>query len=84
MRDERPLSHVSAPVLATLAAGLALQIALHAVAPQPEAKAQDLTQPPAASLLRRVGSNSVAITLGILASLTAKVHLCCQKADRNR
>jgi hypothetical protein len=52
MRDERPLSHVSAPVLATLAAGLALQIALHAVAPQPEAKAQDLTQPPAASLLR--------------------------------
>jgi hypothetical protein len=52
MRDERPLSHVSAPVLAMLAAGLALQIALHAVAPEPEAKAQDLTQPPAASVLR--------------------------------
>jgi hypothetical protein len=52
MRDERPLSHVSAPVLALLAAGLALQIGLHAVAPEPEAKAQDLTQPPAISLLR--------------------------------
>jgi hypothetical protein len=52
MRDERPLSHVSAPVLALLAVGLALQIGLHAVAPEPEAKAQDLTQPPAASLLR--------------------------------
>ena len=52
MRDERPLSHVSPPVLALLAAGLALQIGLHAVAPEPEAKAQDLTQPPAASLLR--------------------------------
>ena len=52
MRDERPLSHVSAPVLALLTAGLALQIGLHAVTPEPEAKAQDLTQPPATSLLR--------------------------------
>jgi hypothetical protein len=52
MRDERPLSHVSTPVLALLAAGLALQIGLHAVAPEPEAKAQDLTQPPSTSLLR--------------------------------
>ena len=52
MRDERPLSHVSAPVLALLAAGLALQIGLHAVTPEPQAKAQDLTQPPATSLLR--------------------------------
>jgi len=52
MRGERPLSHVSAPVLALLAAGLVLQIGLHAVAPEPEAKAQDLMQPPAASLLR--------------------------------
>jgi len=52
MRDERPLSHVSAPVLALLAAGLALQLGLHAVTPEPRAKAQDLTQPPAASLLR--------------------------------
>jgi len=52
MRVERPLSHVSAPVLALLSAGLALQISLHAFAPEPEAKAQDLTQPPAASLLR--------------------------------
>ena len=52
MRDERPLSHVSLPVLALLAAGLALQIGLHAVTPEPEAKAQDLTQPPATSLLR--------------------------------
>lgn len=52
MRDERPLSHVSPPVLALLAAGLALQIGLHAVTPEPEAKAQDLLQPPATSLLR--------------------------------
>jgi hypothetical protein len=52
MRDERPLSHVSRPVLALLAAGLALQIGLHAVTPEPQAKAQDLTQPPSASLLR--------------------------------
>lgn len=52
MRDERPLSHVSAPVLALLALGLALQIVLHAIAPEPQAKARDLTRPPAASLLR--------------------------------
>jgi hypothetical protein len=52
VRDERPLSHVSAPVLALLALGLALQIVLHAIAPEPQAKAQDLTRPPAASLLR--------------------------------
>jgi len=52
MRDERPLSHVSTPVLALLAAGLALQIGLHAIAPEPEARAHDLTQPPSATLLR--------------------------------
>ena len=52
MRDERPLSHVSPPVLALLAAGLALQIGLHASAPQPRATAPDLMPPPAASLLR--------------------------------
>ena len=52
MRDERPLSHVSAPVLALLVAGLALQIGLHAVTPEPRAQAQDLPQPPAISLLR--------------------------------
>ena len=52
MRDERPLSHVSWPVLALLAAGLALQIALHAAAPQPRAKGADLMPPPATTLLR--------------------------------
>ncbi len=52
MRDERPLSHVSLPVLALLAAGLALQIGLHAAMPEPQAKALDLTPPPATSLLR--------------------------------
>ncbi|HEY5291934.1 MAG TPA: hypothetical protein VIJ43_06450 [Burkholderiales bacterium] len=52
MRDERPLSHVSPPVLALLAAGLALQIGLHASAPQPRATAPDLMPPPATSLLR--------------------------------
>ena len=52
MRDERPLSHVSAPVLALLAAGIALQLGLHAAAPQPRAAAPDLMPPPATSLLR--------------------------------
>lgn len=52
MRDERPLSHVSAPVLALLAAGLALQIGLHAALPAPQARAPDLMPAPASSLLR--------------------------------
>jgi len=52
VRDERPLNHVSAPVLALLALGLVAQIGLHAVTPEPQAKARDLTQPPATSLLR--------------------------------
>ena len=52
MRDERPLSHVSGPVLALLAAGLALQIGLHAAAPQPRAAAPDLLPPPPTALLR--------------------------------
>jgi len=52
MRDERPLSHVSAPVLGLLAAGLALQIGLHAALPEPQAKAPDLLPPPSTSLLR--------------------------------
>lgn len=52
MRDERPLSHVSAPVLALLAAGLALQIGLHYLTSAPQAKAEDLPPPPAASMLR--------------------------------
>jgi hypothetical protein len=52
MRDERPLSHVSGPVLALLAAGLAMQLGLHAAAPQPRATAPDLLPPPTTSLLR--------------------------------
>jgi hypothetical protein len=52
MRDERPLSHVSAPVLALLAAGLALQLGLHAALPKPRAQAPDLMPPPSATLLR--------------------------------
>lgn len=52
MRDERPLRHVTRPVLALLAAGLALQIGLHALAPEPRAKAEDLPPAPAASMLR--------------------------------
>jgi hypothetical protein len=52
VRDERPISHVSAPVLALLALGLALQIGLRATAPEPQAMAQNLSRPPAASLLR--------------------------------
>src|SRR5512133_2788119 len=52
MRDERPLSHVSMPVLALLAAGLAMQIGLHATLVKPQAKAPDLLPPPAGSMLR--------------------------------
>ena len=52
MRDERPLSHVSLPVLALLALGLALQIGLHASMTESQPKAQDLTRPPGASMLR--------------------------------
>lgn len=52
MREERPLRHVSAPVLGLLAAGLALQLGLHAALPAPEAKAPDLLAPPPTALLR--------------------------------
>jgi len=52
MRDERPLSQVSASVTALLAAGLALQIGLHYLTPAPQTKAEDLPSPPAASTLR--------------------------------
>ena len=52
MRDERPLSHVSRPVLAVLATGLGLQIGLHAAMLQPRATAPDLLPPPATALLR--------------------------------
>lgn len=52
MRDERPLSHVSAPVLTLLAVGLALQFGLHAAMPAPRAQAPDLMPPPATSTFR--------------------------------
>jgi hypothetical protein len=52
---ERPVSQVSLPVLALLAAGLGLQIALHARQPAPIARAEDLTAPPPAALLRLAG-----------------------------
>ncbi len=52
MRDERPLRHVSAPVLALLGAGLALQIGVHGALPGPQAKAPDLLPPPDTALLR--------------------------------
>ncbi|MBE0613434.1 MAG: hypothetical protein IH604_07200 [Burkholderiales bacterium] len=52
MRDERPLSHVSTPVLALLAAGLVLQIGLHAALPAPRATAPELLPPPDTALLR--------------------------------
>lgn len=52
---ERPLNQVSRPVLAALAAGLALQIALHASQPAPHAKAEDLPPAPARDILRLSG-----------------------------
>jgi hypothetical protein len=72
MRDERPLNHVSTPVLALLGAGLALQIGLHAVAPGPEAKAHDLTQPPSVSLLRLASlGESIALAKILMLQLQA-------------
>jgi len=68
MRDERPLNHVAAPVLALLAAGLALQIGLHAVLPAPQARAPDLASPPSASALR-LASVGEPIALGKLLML---------------
>jgi len=52
MRDERPIGHVSRTVLALLIAGLALQIGLHWISPAPQARADDLTPPPSAAMLR--------------------------------
>jgi len=52
---ERPISHVSRPVLVLLWAGFALQLAMHASLPAPAARAEDLTAPPAAALLRLAG-----------------------------
>jgi hypothetical protein len=52
---ERPVSHVSRPVMALLAAGLALQLTMHASLPAPSAKAEDLPAPPATALLRLAG-----------------------------
>ncbi len=52
MRDERPISQVPAPILALLAAGLALQLGLHAALPPPQARAPDLMPAPPSSLLR--------------------------------
>jgi hypothetical protein len=49
---QHPLARVSRPVLALLAAGLALQIGWHASMPAPVAKAGDLTSAPPTSLLR--------------------------------
>jgi len=52
MRDERPLRYVSGLVVGSLAAGLALQLGLHAALPGPQARAPDLAPPPPAGLLR--------------------------------
>jgi len=52
MLDQRPLSHVSRLVLVLLAAGLVLQIGLHAAAPRVRVTAPDMMPPPATSLLR--------------------------------
>jgi hypothetical protein len=52
MRDERPLAHVTRPVRVLLVVGLALQVGLHGLTPEPQARAEDLPPPPPASLLR--------------------------------
>ncbi|MGP1675877.1 MAG: hypothetical protein ACTS6J_01810 [Burkholderiales bacterium] len=72
MRDERPLSQVSAPVLGLLAAGLALQIGLHAALPEPQAKAPDLPPPPTVSLLRLASlGDSIALAKILMLQLQA-------------
>jgi len=49
---ERPVAAVPAPVLALLAAGLAAQLAWHALRPPPGAAAMALPEPPSTPLLR--------------------------------
>jgi hypothetical protein len=51
-RDERPLRAVPRPLLATLAAALALQIAWQAAQPKPVASARALPAPPTVAALR--------------------------------
>jgi hypothetical protein len=49
---ERPLSAVPKPALALLAAGLALQILWHGLRAGPQARAEDLPQPPSVQAIR--------------------------------
>lgn len=48
-RDERPLRDVPRAVIAAVALALAAQIAFHAAAPPPSARAEDLPPPPSAA-----------------------------------
>jgi hypothetical protein len=55
MSRERPLAHVPRLAWLLLCAGLALQIAWHALRPPPRAAAADLPAPPPADVLRVAG-----------------------------
>jgi hypothetical protein len=50
--NERPIAHVPKPVLALLAAGIALQLLWHLSLPPPKARAEELPQPPAAAAIK--------------------------------
>ncbi len=51
-RDERPLAAVPPAVIAAVIAGLTAQLAFHAAAPAPSARAEDLPSPPSVAALR--------------------------------
>lgn len=67
-RDERPLADVPRGVGITVALALAAQIALHATAPPPAARAEDLPPPPSAQGLA-LASLGDPVTLARLAML---------------
>ena len=50
--NERPVAAVPRPVMAVLAATLVLQISLQAMRPTPSARAEALSRPPSAAMLR--------------------------------
>ncbi len=70
--NERPLSHVPKPVLALLAAGLALQLVWSTSQKAPAARAEELPLPPPAITLRLTGlGESIAIAKLLMLQLQA-------------
>ena len=65
--NERPVAAVPRPVMAVLAATLVLQISLQAMRPTPSARAEALSRPPSAAMLRALAFGEPMIAYGILA-----------------